>query len=166
MSIVKFQNYSAIKNEQHTPRAVAGTDMKNGYAVVIKYVDGKETATVPTAEEAKGDIYFVWNTITTPELDNYDDFVIKKGKPVRAFNFANSVREIVEISGDLVTGTLIAIGDSLVANTTGGYVKATDVSGYKVSLKIIDTNTVGGSGFDCVIETREPSTGTTSSGSN
>ena len=151
MSIVKFQNFSAIKNEQHTPRAIAGTDMKNGYAVVIKYVNGKETATIPTADEAKGDIYFVWNTITTPELENYDDFVVKAGKPVRAFSYANAVREIVEISGDLVTGDPVAIGDVLIAGTDGGYVKATDATGYKVSLKVVDFNTIGGKGYDCVI---------------
>lgn len=153
MSIVKFQNYSAIKNEQHTPRAIAETDMKNGYAVVIKYVDGKETATVPTADETKGDIYFVWNTITEPELDNYDDFVVKAGKPVRAFNYANATREIVEISSDLVAGDSIAVDDILVAGTDGGYVKTSDATGYKVSLKVIGFNNIGGKGYDCVIIT-------------
>lgn len=156
MSIVKFQNFSAIKNEQHTPRAIAETDMKNGYAVVIKYADGKEKAAIPSADEVKGDLYFVQNTITTPELDNYDDFVVKAGKPVRAFNFANSAREIVEVSGDLVTGDSIAVGDTLVAGTDGGYVKIADASAYMVSLKVIARNTIGGSGYDCVIETREP----------
>lgn len=151
MSIVKFQNYSAIKNEQHTPRAIAGSDLKNGYAVVIKYVDGKETATVPTATEAKEEnIWFVHNVITTPELDNYDDFVIKAGKPVRAFSFTNAVREIVEISGDLVTGS-VTVGDTLVANTSGHYVKTSTPGDYKVVLKVIDFNTVGGKGYDCVV---------------
>lgn len=151
MPIVKFQNYSGIKNEQHTPRAIADVDLKNGYAVTIDYVDGDEVAKLPTADTAKGDIYFVNNTITTPELKNYEDFVIKKGKPVRAFNFANSAREIVEISGDLVTGNNIAKGDILVAGTDGGYTKVEAATGYKVSLKVVDFNNIGGSGYDCII---------------
>ena len=150
MSIVKFQNFSGIKNEQHTPRAIADVDMKNGYAVVIKFEDGVEKAYLPTADEAKGDIWFVNNTITTPELENYDDFVIKAGKPVRAFNYANSVREIVEVSGDLVS-TEAKIGDILVANAEGKYEVVADASGYMVSLKVVALNTIGGKGYDCVI---------------
>ena len=151
MSLVKFQNFSGIKNEQHTPRAIAQADLKNGYAVVIKYEDGVEKAAVPASEtEAKGDIYFVQNVITTPELDNYDDFVVKKGKPVRAFNYAHSANEIVEISGDLVTGSP-AIGDTLVADTDGTYKKETATTGYKVVLKVVDFNTIGGKGYDCLI---------------
>lgn len=150
MSIVKFQNYSGIKNEQHTPRAIAGSDMKNGYAVVIKFEDGVEKASLPTGDEVKGDLWFVWNTITTPELDNYDDFVIKAGKPVRAFNFENAKREIVEISGDLVT-TDVVKGDILVATENGTYEKVADATGYKVSLEVVDFNNIGGKGYDCVI---------------
>jgi hypothetical protein len=152
MSIVKFQNFSGIKNEKHTPRAIADVDMKNGYAVVIKFEDGIEKACLPTGDEVKGDLWFVHNTITTPELDNYDDFVIKAGKPVRAFNFENSKREIIEVSGDLVT-TKVAINDVLVANKKGLYEKITDATGYKISLKVVGNNTVGGKGYDCVIVT-------------
>lgn len=151
MSIVKFQNFSGIKNEQHTPRAIADVDMKNGYAVVIKYEEGKETASLPSGDEVKGELYFVWNTITTPELDNYDDFVVKAGKPVRAFSYVNAAREIVEVSGDLVTDDTLVIGDVIVANTNGTYTKTSSADGYKVSLKVVGFNTIGGKGYDCVV---------------
>lgn len=151
MSIVKFQNYSGIKNEQHTPRAIADVDMKNGYAVAIEFDDGVEKAVLPTGDKVKGDLWFVLNTITTPELDNYDDFVIKAGKPVRAFNFENAKREIVEVSGDLVATTEVTKGDVLVANESGMYEKIADATGYKISLKVVDFNTIGGKGYDCVI---------------
>ena len=151
MSTVKFQNFSGIKNEQHTPRAIADVDVKNGYAVVVKHEYGVEKAYLPTGDEVKGDIYFVNNTITTPELDNKDDFVVKAGKPVRAFRYANSESEIVEVSGDLVVTEGIKLGDVLVANTEGKYAKIADASGYKVSLKVIDFNTLGGKGYDCLI---------------
>lgn len=150
MSIVKFQNYSGIKNEQHTPRAIANVDVKNGYAVVIKFEDGVEKAVLPTGDEVKGDLWFVWNTITSPELENYDDFVVKAGKPVRAFNFENAKREIVEVSGDLVS-TDVVVGDILVANESGTYEKIADATGYKVSLEVVALNTIGGKGYDCVI---------------
>lgn len=154
MSIVKFQNYSGLKNEQHTPRAIADVDMKNGYAVVIKFANGVETAVLPVGDEVKGDIWFVHNTITTPELLNYDDFVVKAGKPVRAFNYENAKREIVEVSGDLVTGD-VEIGDVLVATTTGGYEVPVDATGYKIQLEVIDLNTIGGKGYDCVVTVAE-----------
>lgn len=150
MSIIKFQNFSGIKNEQHTSRSIADVDMKNGYAVVIKFEDGIEKAYLPTEDEVKGDLWFVHNTITTPELDNYDDFVIKAGKLVRAFNYENSKREIIEVSGDLVTSE-VAIDDILVANTEGLYEKATSATDYKISLKVVGFNTIGGKGYDCVI---------------
>lgn len=156
MSKVKFQNYSGIKNEQHTPRAVAQSDFKNGYVVVRGFdATGKETATVPTTDAlAKGELWFVDNLMDTPELDNYDDFVVKSGKPARLFNFENAKQEILEVSGDLVTGSLV-VGDVMIADITAGkqgmYKKVTTETGYKVALKITGLNNIGGKGYDVAV---------------
>jgi hypothetical protein len=151
MSEIKFQNYSGIKNEQHNPRTVAKTDLKNGYAVLNVIESGKEVArVVASAAEAKGDLYFVWNTIDKAELDNKSDFVVKTGEFAKIFKFPKD--ELVEITGDLVTGT-IAVGDLLIADETadklGLYRKAvggTD-TGYAVALEVIEVNTFGGKGY-------------------
>ena len=149
MSKIKFQNYSGIKNEQHNPRAVAKTDLKNGYIVLNAVEDGKEVArVVSSADEAKGDIYFVWNTIDTPELKNEADFVIKAGKFARIFSFPQG--EVLEVTGDLVTGDVIK-GDVLIADEANGgklrkAVEVTDAS-YTVALEILEVTTFGGKGY-------------------
>lgn len=149
MSKIKFQNYSGIKNEQHNPRAIAETDLKNGYVVLNAIEDGEEIARVPAnADEAKGDLYFVWNTIDTPELDNEADFVVNAGKFARIFKFPQG--EILEVTGDLVTGT-IAVGDILVASETGDgklrkAVEDTD-TGYSVALEVLEVTAFGGKGY-------------------
>lgn len=149
MSKIKFQNYSGIKNEQHNPRTIAKTDLKNGYVVVSTIEDGKEVAKVPTTvEEAQGNLYFVWNTIDTPELDNEADFVIKAGKFARIFKFPQD--EILEVTGDLVNGTIVK-GDILIADESDGgkLRKAVDVTdtGYAVALEVLELTTFGGKGY-------------------
>lgn len=153
MSKIKFQNYSGIKNEQHNPRAVAKSDLKNGYIVVNGIEDGKEIAKVPeTDEEAKGTLYFVWNTIDKPELDNESDFVIKEGDFARIFKFPQD--EILEITGDLVTGNIVK-GDLLISDTEnkGMLKKANTTSetdpdeGYAVALEVLELTTFGGKGY-------------------
>jgi len=150
MSKIKFQNYSGIKNEQHNPRAVAQSDLRNGYIVVNGIDNGTEIARVPeTDDDAKGGLYFVWNTIDKPELDNESDFVIKAGDFARIFKFPQD--ELLEITGDLVTGT-IAKGDLLVADVAanGGKLRkadpATDTE-YAVALEVLELTSFGGKGY-------------------
>ena len=149
MSKIKFQNYSGIKNEQHNPRTIAKTDLKNGYTVLNATEDGKEVAkVVSTADEAKGELYFVWNTIDTPELDNEADFVIKSGKFARIFRYPQG--EVLEVTGDLVTGDVIK-GDILIADEVNGgklrkAVEVTD-TGYAVALEVLEVTTFGGKGY-------------------
>lgn len=151
MSKIKFQNYSGIKNEQHNPRTVAKTDLKNGYVVLNAIEGGKEVAKVPTnVAEAKGELYFVWNTIDTPELDNEVDFVVKAGRYARIFKFPKD--EILEVTGDLVVGTIVK-GDILIADETTvnngklrKAVTATD-KGYAVALEVLEVTTFGGKGY-------------------
>lgn len=139
MSKIMYANYAGIKNEQHIPDAVAQSDLKNGY-VVVKGVDakGKHTATVPAnADECKGTLWFVWNTIDKPELDNYDDFVIRKGDFARIFKFKADYP--VYVSKDLISGD-IAVGKYLVADeANAGKLKVADAStGYAVSLLVTE----------------------------
>lgn len=139
MSKIMYANYAGIKNEQHIPDAIAQSDLKNGY-VVVKGVDenGKHTATVPaSADECAGELWFVWNTVDKPELDNESDFVIKKGDFARIFKFKADYP--VYVSKDLITGD-VAIGKYLVADdANAGMVKVTeDATGYMVSLLVTE----------------------------
>lgn len=139
MSKIMYANYAGIKNEQHIPNAVAQSDFKNGY-VVVKGVDakGKHTAAVPaSADECKGELWFIWNTIDTPELDNYDDFVIKAGDFARIFKFKADYP--VYVSKDLITGD-IAVGKYLVADeANAGKLKVADTTtGYAVALLVTE----------------------------
>lgn len=138
MSKIMYANYKAVKN-QHIPDAVAQSDLKNGY-VVLKGVDvkGKHTATVPASlEDCKGELWFVWNTIDKPELDNESDFVIKKGDFARIFKFKADYP--VYVSKDLITGD-VAIGKYLVADeSNAGMVKVVDnATGYTVALLVTE----------------------------
>lgn len=139
MSKIMYANYAGIKNEQHIPDAVAQSDLKNGYVVVMGVdAKGKHTATVPAnADECKGTLWFVWNTINEPELDNYDDFVIRKGDFARIFKFKADYP--VYVSKDLVSGD-IAVGKYLVADeTNAGKLKVIDAStGYAVALLVTE----------------------------
>lgn len=139
MSKIMYANYAGIKNEQHIPDAVAQSDLKNGY-VVVKGVDakGKHTATVPaSADECKGELWFVWNTIDKPELDNYNDFVIKEGDFARIFKFKADYP--VYVSKDLIDGE-IAVGKYLVADeANAGKLKVVDAAtGYAVALLLTE----------------------------
>lgn len=139
MSKIMYANYAGIKNEQHIPDAVAQSDLKNGY-VVVKGVDakGKHTAKVPaSADECKGELWFVWNTIDKPELDNYNDFVIKSGDFARIFKFKADYP--VYVSKDLIAGD-IAVGKYLVADdANAGKLKVTDAAtGYTVALLVTE----------------------------
>lgn len=151
MSKINFQNYSGIKNEQHNPRAIAQSDLRNGYIVVNGIDNGTEIARVPeTDDDAKGGLYFVWNTIDKPELDDESDFVIKAGDFARIFKFPQD--ELLEITGDLVTGT-IAKGDLLVADVSTanrGKLRKADLdadNGYTVALEVLDFSNLGGKGY-------------------
>lgn len=139
MSKIMYANYAGIKNEQHTPDAVAQSDLKNGY-VVVRGVDakGKHIATLPASEtECKGELYFVWNVIDKPELDSDSDYVIKKGEFARIFKFKADYPVLV--TKDLITNT-IASEKYLVADEVNfGKLKAvSDIEGYAVALQITE----------------------------
>lgn len=150
MSEIKFQNYSGIKNEQHNPRAVAKTVLKNGYAVLNVTESGKEVArVVANATEAKGNLYFVCNTIDKPELDNKSDFVVNTGEFAKIFKFPKD--ELLEVTGDLVDGAVV-VGDVLIADATAGklglYRKAlVGDTAYAVALEVLEVTTFGGKGY-------------------
>lgn len=139
MSKIMYANFAGIKNEQHIPDAIAQSDLKNGY-VVVKGVDakGKHTATLPaSADECKGELWFVWNTIEKPELDNESDYVIKKGDFARIFKFKADYP--VYASKDLISGE-VAVGKYLVADEANfGSLKVVDsADGYAVALLVTE----------------------------
>lgn len=139
MSRIMYANYAGIKNEQHIPDAVAQSDLKNGY-VVIRGTDknGKHTASVPSdADECKKELWFVWNTVDKPELDNESDFVIKKGDFARIFKFKADYP--VYVSKDLVSGTA-SVGKYLIADDkNAGMLKVSDTaSGYRTAMQVTE----------------------------
>lgn len=134
-----YANYAGIKNEQHIPDAIAQSDLKNGY-VVVKGIDknGRHTASTPSsADECKGELWFVWNTIDKPELDNESDFVIKEGGFARIFKFKPDYP--VYVSKDLISGN-IAVGNILVADDANpGKLKVVGANnGYKVAMQVTE----------------------------
>ena len=139
MSKIMYANYAGIKNEQHIPDAVAQSDLKNGFLVVKGLNDkGQHTATLPSnADECKGELWFVWNTITTPELDSDSDFTIKAGDFARIFKFKPDYA--VNVTKDLITGD-VAIGKFLVADDVDfGKLKVVDdATGYAVALVVTE----------------------------
>ena len=139
MSKIMYANYAGIKNEQHIPDAVAQSDLKNGF-VVIKGIDekGKHTAALPaSADECKGELWFVWNTIDKPELDNASDFVIKEGDFARIFKFKADYP--VYVSKDLIDGE-VAVGKYLVADEAnfGALKVADDIADYAIALVVTE----------------------------
>jgi len=152
MSKVKFQNYSGIKNAKDNPRCIADSDLKNGMAVVYYIaVDGKEHVKVAADDtEAKTIKHFIWNTIDKPELDNEDDFVIKKGSYVRIFEFPYG--EIMDISGDLIATSVIDYKDVIIPATDGKYdVAGVGDTGYEFGLEVTDKTTFGGGGYAALV---------------
>lgn len=139
MSKIMYANYAGIKNEQHIPDAVAQSDLKNGF-VVVKGIDekGKHTATLPASvDECKGELWFVWNTIDKPELDNASDFVIKAGDFARIFKFKPDYP--VYVSKDLIDGE-VAVGKYLVADDAnfGALKVADDIADYAIALVVTE----------------------------
>lgn len=135
MSKIMYADYAGIKNEQHIPDALAQSDLKNGYVVKLgRDAKGNHTATLPTSEDdCKGELWFVWNTIEKPELDDTDDYVIKKGDPARIFKFKADYP--VYVTSSLVSGD-VAIGKYLIPDETNyGKLKSDAANaGYAVSL--------------------------------
>lgn len=139
MSKIMYANYAGIKNEQHIPDAVAQSDLKNGF-VVVKGIGekGKHTATLPASvDECKGELWFVWNTIDKPELDNASDFVIKAGDFARIFKFKPDYP--VYVSKDLIDGE-VAVGKYLVADDAnfGALKVADDIADYAIALVVTE----------------------------
>ena len=150
MSEIKFTDNNGRKNQQHIPTAVAQDTFVNGQAVVVSYdAKGNAIASLPTADTAKGDVKFIANVIDKPELDNKSDYKIEKGEPCRAFTFQKGVT--LDISADLVTDETVAIGDTLVPNTSGTYTVSAETD-YEVKLKVIKPTTFMGKGFQVIVE--------------
>ena len=118
-----------------------------------------EEAAVPfaDADDVKtGDVWVCGNIIDTPNLLNSDDFVVKEGSPIRAFQLDSIKGLSVEISSDLVTTTYATVddGDFLVPVAAGvgqmNWVK-TVTTGHAIGLVVMEKTTFGGTGFYCKV---------------
>ena len=142
MSKIIYANNNGIKHEANVPDAIAQSDLKNGYLVLLGIDEnGKHAATLPAcADDCKMELRFVWNTIEKPELLSENDYFVAKGAPARLFRFMHDCP--VYVSPDLVSGT-VAIGKKLIPDEAnfGKLKESATVDGYKVILQVTDVLT-------------------------
>ncbi len=140
------------KQVRNNPRCKAEVDLMAGMVVVVDEAGRK--AALPTAEEAKGEIWIVSNIIDKPEIRNKEDFTVLAGEYVRADFLADAKELPIELDFRVI-GTdfdTINIGDKLVANAEGKWEVAVDTTGYAVSLEVIEKSGFGDKGVAAVVK--------------
>ena len=136
---MKYKTIGAFKNVQNVPYCKATVDLHVGMGVILDRV--AKTAALPASEdEAKTAVYIVTNINDKPELHNSPEtYVVNAGEYVRADDLRTvNGLEIEFAAFEIVDGTAdIAVGDTLVFDTTGLVKKADDATGYAVFFKVI-----------------------------
>lgn len=147
--MVKFD--SNILKIANFPNVKAHKELKNGYVV------GKDNTNVTTefvdAEAAQtGDLYIVNNIYDKPETKNTSDYNIGAGEFARLWRIGDCIGQTIELSGDVITGASIAVGDILVPSTkadedidVGVWKKVAASTGYKLYLEVTQLNSFGNS---------------------
>ena len=150
---MKYRNLGAFKNVQNMPYCKAAVDLKVGMGVVLDRV--AKTANLPaSADEAKAAVYIVSNIDDVPErISTQEAFTVEKGRYVRADDLRSVNGQEIEFAGfETKDGTSnLSVGDSLVFGTDGLLAKATAVTGYAVSFKIIAKTSYMDDGLLCEI---------------
>lgn len=140
------------KQVRNNPRCKAEVNLMAGMAVVIDEANKK--ASLPTAEEAKGEVWIVSNIIDKPEISNKEDFEILAGEYVRADFLADAKELVIELDFRVIKTdyATLNIGDKLVANAEGTWEVATDVTGYAIYLEIVEKSSFGDKGIAAVVK--------------
>lgn len=155
----KFGTIGAFKQVRNNPRTKAEVDLVNGQVVLPNDATGL-AATPNSEDEAKGDVYVVYNIIDKPEIRNSSDFKVLAGEHVRAFRLADLVGLPVELNDEVVADEYdtLAKGDVLVpaGDGTGKWVKADGAAiiadEYQVKLEILEKTTFGEKGLYAVVK--------------
>jgi hypothetical protein len=155
----KFGTIGAFKQVRNNPRTKAEVDLVNGQVVLPNDATGL-SSTPKTEDEAKGDVYVVYNIIDKPEIRNSAEFKVLAGEYVRAFRLADLVGLPVELNDEVVAVgyATLAKGDVLVpaGDGSGKWVKAdgTDIVAdeYQVKLEILEKTSFGGKGLYAIVK--------------
>lgn len=138
--MLKFREIGTYKNAVNIGYLTADVVLKNGN--VVTYDLAKKKAELPKTGKEEG-LAIVINTIDKPEIHEPNEFTIEIGENPRIFTLASLKDRVIDMDMDQVSGTYstIAVGDFLVADTTGKLKvvkKSTGVDGYKEYLEIIE----------------------------
>lgn len=143
-----FYDTNFIGKANH-PEIKATVDTYNGYQ--FKLDDDTAVANATADDIKSGEIYFMYNIIDKPEIENTEDYYVKSNEYIRAFRLKDFAGLSFNFTGDLVTDTYtnVKVGDKLVgrsvADTTDPmkWKVAEDVTGYSVYLEVMKKTTYG-----------------------
>ena len=147
--MIKFKNIGDFKNARNIGTVATTVELKNGNLVTLDKATG--TIALPTSETAKNGLWIVMNerepvvfTGTT------DDYVIKVGEYPRLFDVATLKGVTLEMNDICLATpyTEVAKGDTLVADTSGKFVKIDDATGYETAFTVMDKTGYAGNGLE------------------
>ncbi|WP_215085397.1 hypothetical protein [Exiguobacterium sp. s78] len=139
--------FKAVKND---PTTVADVALIQGQPVILDKQAGKSK--LPVLAEAKGkELHVVANIDDQPSLFAKEDVAVAKDSHVRAFRLADLQGLEVELGGKALADEARAKGDKLVADITGVWKKAADVTGYALYLEVTAINTLAGKGVVAIV---------------
>lgn len=131
------------------PDIKATVDTYNGYQ--FKLDSGTAVANATADDIKAGEIYFMYNIIDKPEIENTEDYYVEANEYIRAFRLKDFAGMSFNFSSDLVTDTYatVNVGDKLVGRSTANTTDtmkwnvAADVTGYSVYLEVMKKTTFG-----------------------
>ena len=139
--MIKLETIGMYKNVKNDPTVKAHAEIPNGYVFTV---DANHKTAAPTATTAKAlDLWFAMNT--RYDDDRYTDAKIAQGEYVNAYLLKEFDHQNLIVDEDNLTTAVdtLAVGDTLVADTYGKFVKETTLTGYKVYLEVIEKVQMG-----------------------
>lgn len=134
--MIKLETIGMFKYIKNDPTVVAHAEIPNGYVFTI---DSDHETAAPTSSTAKtADLWFAMNEFTGDE--RYTNRTIKAGEKVNAILLKEFDHRNLIITADNLTTAFasIAVGDTMVADTYGKFVKETTLTGYAVYVTVLE----------------------------
>lgn len=144
------------KQVRNNPRCKAEVDLMAGMVVVLDEVS--KVAALPTADEAKGEVWIVSNIIDKPEIRSKEDFVILAGEYGRADFLADAKELPIELDFRVIETEYasLSVGDVLVPTANGKWIVADGTTivaaDYIISLEIIEKSGFGDKGIAAIVK--------------
>lgn len=143
MTVFRPATIGGIEMSKNVANYKATAETKIGALVALNDATKKFT-TVSNTGEAKAAVYAVWQYLNADAHS-----VLGKGSnfhTVKADEFGRllylpalvGIKDGIEMGGDIIAEGTYAIGNTLVADANGKYVKTEDASGYAISFVIRD----------------------------